>query len=602
MQAIILAAGMGKRLGELTRENTKCMVKVHEQTLIERMIGQLERLALRRIIIVIGYKGEKVRDLLGNKINNTPIIYISNPIYDKTNNIYSLYLAKEFLVEDETILLESDLIFADSILPRLVNDPAPNLAVVAKYESWMDGTVVTLDEENRISNFITKKAFQFDRKDSYYKTVNIYKFSKEFSRNKYVPFLVAYCKALGNNEYYEQVLKVISLLNKPDLKALVIGTEKWYEIDDQQDLNNAEALFAESDQALSLYSRRFGGYWRFPMLLDFCYLVNPYFPNKRLKEEIKSNFDTLLTEYPSGMRVNAQLAARYADIHPEQIIVGNGAAELINTYTRVFPSCPTGITLPTFEEYPNRLEPEHRIPYLPDNGDFSYTSSDLIAFFRDKGIRQLIVINPDNPSGNLLSKAELLSLIDWTRQEGIRLIVDESFLDFAHPENRLSLLNTELLDENPHLVVIKSISKSYGVPGLRLGFLASGDRSLIEAMKREISIWNINSFAEFYMQIFIKYKEDYNRACERFLAERERFQNNLRKIPFLRVIPSEANYFLCEVLPPFTSEKLCAALLEKDILIKNCATKAGFNGRQYIRIAIRDQRDNDRLTEALSCF
>ena len=156
--------------------------------------------------------------------------------------------------------------------------------------------------------------------------------------------------------------------------------------------------------------------------------------------------------------------------------------------------------------------------------------------------------------------------------------------------------------ENPHLVVIKSISKSYGVPGLRLGFLASGDRSLIEAMKREISIWNINSFAEFYMQIFIKYKEDYNRACERFLAERERFQNNLRKIPFLRVIPSEANYFLCEVLPPFTSEKLCAALLEKDILIKNCATKAGFNGRQYIRIAIRDQRDNDRLTEALSCF
>ena len=108
---------MGKRLGELTRENTKCMVKVHEQTLIERMIGQLERLALRRIIIVIGYKGEKVRDLLGNKIHNTPIIYISNPIYDKTNNIYSLYLAKEFLVEDETILLESDLIFADSILP-----------------------------------------------------------------------------------------------------------------------------------------------------------------------------------------------------------------------------------------------------------------------------------------------------------------------------------------------------------------------------------------------------------------------------------------------------------------------------------------------------
>ncbi len=127
----------------------------------------------------------------------------------------------------------------------------------------MDGTVVTLDEENNILNFISKKAFEFNHQDTYYKTVNIYKFSKEFSTNKYVPFLEAYCKALGNKEYYEQVLKVISLLNKPDLKALNIGSEKWYEIDDQQDLHNAEALFSEGKQALTLYSKRFGGYWRF---------------------------------------------------------------------------------------------------------------------------------------------------------------------------------------------------------------------------------------------------------------------------------------------------------------------------------------------------
>ena len=276
MQAIILAAGMGKRLGELTRENTKCMIKVHQQTLIERMIKQLGNLQLDRIILVIGYKGDKVKSLIGNKIGNIPILYIENSIYDKTNNIYSLYLAKKYLVEDETLLLESDLIFSDIILQKLIADPNPNLAVVAKYQSWMDGTVVTLDEENNILNFISKKAFMFSLKDSYYKTVNIYKFSKEFSMNKYVPFLEAYCKALGNNEYYEQVLKVISLLNKPDLKALKIDSEKWYEIDDQQDLNNAEALFAEEKQALSLYGKRFGGYWRFPMLLDFCYLVNPY--------------------------------------------------------------------------------------------------------------------------------------------------------------------------------------------------------------------------------------------------------------------------------------------------------------------------------------
>ena len=159
MQAIILAAGMGKRLGELTQNNTKCMVRVHQQTLIERMLAQLSPLNLERIILVIGYKGERVKELVGNKIDHTPILYIENPVYDKTNNIYSLYLAKNYLIEDETLLLESDLIFSDSILTKLINNPYPNLAVVAKYQSWMDGTVVRLDEENNILNFISKKAF-----------------------------------------------------------------------------------------------------------------------------------------------------------------------------------------------------------------------------------------------------------------------------------------------------------------------------------------------------------------------------------------------------------------------------------------------------------
>lgn len=140
------------------------MIKVHNQTLIERMLKQLEALSLKRIIIVIGYKGEKVRELIGDKINNTPVLYVENNVYDKTNNIYSLYLAKNYLVEDETILLESDLIFENSILSKLINHPYPNLAVVAKYQSWMDGTVVRLDEDNNILNFISKKAFQFAKR------------------------------------------------------------------------------------------------------------------------------------------------------------------------------------------------------------------------------------------------------------------------------------------------------------------------------------------------------------------------------------------------------------------------------------------------------
>ena len=390
-------------------------------------------------------------------------------------------------------------------------------------------------------------------------------------------------------------------MDKPDLKALVINDEKWYEIDDQQDLNNAEALFAEGKEALSLYGKRYGGYWRFPMMLDFCYLVNPYFPTMRMKDEMRSNFDILLTEYPSGMQVNTQLAARYTDISPEQIIVGNGAAELINAYMHLSAERMTGVCLPTFEEYPNRLPKDKLVCFKPKNKDFSYTSSDLIAYFEHTPIEQLIIINPDNPSGNLLSKTELLTLLEWSKRKGIQLLIDESFLDFAREDDTYSLFNKELLSQNPHLVVIKSISKSFGVPGLRLGFLATGDLQLIQRLRKEISIWNINSFAEFYMQIFIKYREDYKKARIKFIEERKRFFQCLQHINYLRVIPSAANYFLCEVVGKYTTEDICSILLANhNILLKNCSTKAGFNQAQYIRMAIRNQKENDKLIAALA--
>ncbi|MBQ8225433.1 MAG: phosphocholine cytidylyltransferase family protein, partial [Bacteroides sp.] len=203
MQAIILAAGMGKRLGELTKGNTKCMVKVNGVTLIDRVMKQLSKQPLEKVIIVVGYKGREVKEYLGNQYEGLPIQYIENPIYDKTNNIYSLSLAKEEMQKDDTLLIESDLIFEDSLFPLIINNANPNVALVAKYETWMDGTMVCIDEDNNIVNFVPKAAFHYEETDKYYKTVNIYKFSKEFSKTKYVPFLDAYSKAVGNNEYYE---------------------------------------------------------------------------------------------------------------------------------------------------------------------------------------------------------------------------------------------------------------------------------------------------------------------------------------------------------------------------------------------------------------
>ena len=606
MQAIILAAGMGRRLGDYTKDNTKCMVPVNGVKLIDRLLDQLAKQQLQRVIIVVGYKGKELREYIesqyGQQLTATcRLQFAENPVYDKTNNIYSLALVKDKLQEDDTLLIESDLIFSERLIPMIVDAPYPNLALVAKYETWMDGTMVRIDDEQNIVNFISKDAFDYNDVDSYYKTVNIYKLSREFSKNKYVPFLDAYTKAVGNNEYYENVLRIISLLNNHDMKALPIGSEKWYEIDDKQDLDIAEALFADEKDVLRKYYGRYGGFWRFPQMLDFCYLVNPFFPSRRMKDELRANFDTLLTEYPSGMKVNTLLASKCFGVSEPYIVPGNGAAELIKVLMEGLPTSKTGFIRPTFEEYPNRYDKEAQVTLVPQNEDYRYTADDLMAFFGDKDIRQLMVINPDNPSGNFIPKADVLRLAQWCEERGIRLVVDESFVDFSEDYANNSLLSDEILEAYPNMAVMKSISKSFGVPGLRLGILASADKQLIARIKKEVSIWNLNSFAEFFMQIYNKHEKDYQRACAKFVAERADFERQLHQIPFFRVMSSQANYFLCEVLPPYTASEIVIYMLKQhNILTRDCSLKPGLNpNKQYMRIAVRNHEDNTRLIEGL---
>jgi len=601
MQAIILAAGMGRRLGDYTKDNTKCMVPVNGVRLIDRLLGQLAKQKLQRVIIVVGYKGKELREYVGKQWDGLlNIEFAENPVYDKTNNIYSLAIVKDKLQEDDTLLIESDLIFSDRMIPMIVESPYPNLALVAKYETWMDGTMVRLDDDQNIVNFISKDAFDYNDVDSYYKTVNIYKLSKQFSQQKYVPFLDAYTKAVGNNEYYENVLRIISILNSHEMKALPINNEKWYEIDDKQDLDIAEALFADEKDVLHKFYGRYGGFWRFPQMLDFCYLVNPYFPSRRMKDEMRSNFDTLLAEYPSGMKVNTLIASKCFGVSEQYVVPGNGAAELIKVLMEDSQG-KTGFIRPTFEEYPNRYDKNSQVTFVPQNDDYRYTTDDLTNFFADKNIKTLMLINPDNPSGNFIPKTDVLRLAQWSEENGIRLVVDESFVDFSVDYATNSLLSDEILESYPHMAVMKSISKSYGVPGLRLGILASANKELIARIKKEVSIWNINSFGEFFMQIYNKYEKDYQRACQKFLHERNRFEVSLRTIPFLRVMPSQANYFLCEVLPPYSASEIVIYMLKQhNILTRDCSGKTGLNpSKQYMRIAVRNTEDNARLVEAL---
>lgn len=597
MQAIILAAGMGKRLKHLTENNTKCMVKVNGISIIERTLRILDRKALNKIVIVVGYEGQKLVNYIESLNVATPIIYIWNNDYEKTNNIYSLSLAKEHLCEDDTILLESDLVFDEAIIDGVLTDKRKSLAVVDKFESWMDGSCMIIDDDDRIVDFVPGKYFNFNDKEKYYKTVNIYKLSVDFSSNIYVPFLAAYEKAMGENEYYESVIKLIAMLETNEIRVKRIDNQKWYEIDDIQDLDIAESLF--TDDPAERYRKimsRYGGFWRYPHMTDYCYLVNPYFPPKRLIDEVESNFKTLLMQYPSGQKVDSTISSNIFGVKDEYIILGNGAAELIKALLDIQTGT-MGIIEPSFNEYKNRYSGNVEIyhPYINEKG---YNADDVINYFDDKSIGSLVLINPDNPTGNYIPIYDVLKLIQWAEKKQIKFILDESFVDFVDlQENEIiedvTLIKDDILEKHTNLYIIKSISKSYGVPGVRLGILASADKKEMGLIRSTLPIWNINSFGEFFMQIFNKYKKNYIESMEKFRNTRRRFLRDLQEIAYLKVLPTQANYVMCEVVGR-DSEQLCIRLFEEGILIKDVSGKIS-NGRSYIRIAVRTEKENNIL-------
>ena len=603
MQSIILAAGMGKRLKKYTKDGTKCMVPVNGKPIIDYTLESLSKAGIKKITVVIGYKGEKLKNYIKDKYSYLEINFIENPVYDKTNNIYSLFLAKDVLVQDDTILLESDIVFKPEIISDLVNSCEENLAVLSPFESWMDGTVALIDGENNISGLIGKENFNWENKNEYYKTVNIYKFSKDFSRKYYIPFLQAYIESYGKNEYYEQVLKVIAFLDSTNLKAHIVDGKNWYEIDDGADLSIAESRFAPPEKKREKMQKRYGGYWRFPEILDFCYLVNPYFPPKTLVEELKNNFDMLLTQYPSGAAEQSLLAGKIFNIPEENVIVGNGAAELISALS-VYTGKKILVPYPTFNEYSERFAKvsgdDSVVRINTSENAFEYSDKEILRCLeKNPGVKTVLLINPDNPSGNFIQKKQVLDLLTELDKRNIVLIFDESFIDFAEENIKYTLIDDEILCKFNNLIVVKSISKSYGVPGIRLGILASGNTELIARLKKEIPIWNINSLGENFLQIYEKYSKKYSEACLKIARERQRFSGLLSTLKGVKVYKSQANYLLCR-LDCLKATELTDILLSRySIFIKDLSTKTGFPKGEFVRIAVRNRTDNDRLLVAM---
>ena len=342
-------------------------------------------------------------------------------------------------------------------------------------------------------------------------------------------------------------------------------------------------------------SSLYGGYWD-SKIHDFCYMTNHYFPPERLLEDIRARLVELIRAYPSTNWYISSLLAEPMGLNHRELVVGNGASELISAITQRFVKN-LAVPVPTFAEFINRAQIQGKVvsPF-PMTTRFKLDIDGFIQHVRSTGANSALLIRPNNPSGDYVSKAEVTHFLNSMRTLDL-ILVDESFIEFVDAEDSPSAM--DLMFEYPNLMILKSLSKNYGIPGLRLGYAAAGNADRIASLRNDLPIWNINSLAQFFLEEVGAYREEFADSCRRVRAATRRLCKGLEEVPYLYAYPTQGNFVLCRILYGFTGQELTDALFERSrTLVNNCDSKYGFDDR-FVRIASRTEEENDRLVEIL---
>jgi histidinol-phosphate/aromatic aminotransferase/cobyric acid decarboxylase-like protein/choline kinase len=593
MTAIILAAGFGSRLRPLTSHTHKTMVTVAGARIIDRIMSALETASVQDAVVVLGYRATEVHEYLETHYGHSMHLrFVENTEFAATNNIHSLALALE-LVDDDFLLIECDLIFDGELLRDLVVSPHPNVAMVARYQTGMDGTVLSADAigvvEGVFPTYTQGPNFDFSDK---FKTLNIYKFSAEFLRERLRSTVQYYTHAHSVNSFYEIVLGIIIYLRSAEVHIMDVTGRRWMEIDDPNDLAKAEYLFCPERRYENL-SATHGGYWNVD-ILDFCYLRNMYFPSAGLLSDLRFNLEKLLCNYGSSQQELNRKLAHYLLVADRHCCVLNGAAQGIKLLPRVLGVDSIATLVPTFDEY---LEV---FPRVVTAGEECCSPADLVEIARAQKAGGVVLVNPSNPTGRCYPQDEVKAFVTAAVDANLFAVIDESFIDFAGGQG--SSVSTWLLENDvPRALVIKSLSKCLGVPGLRLGYALSADPVLIAAMNAEIPIWNLNSAAQYFLELLLKYRPEISASFQKSIRDREGFETMLSQLEFLEPFPSGANFILCRLAEDGpTADSLARRMLqESGIYIKACTRKFPAGRGEYVRFAVRLPDENRRLIEEL---
>ena len=350
---------------------------------------------------------------------------------------------------------------------------------------------------------------------------------------------------------------------------------------------------------LSRFVARYGGYWR-DDVLDFCYLSNPYFPSEETVDALLDELRRALRFYPSSQKVCAGYLAETLGVPPERLYVGNGGSECIWLVNHLHPG-PMLLPVPAFNEYENNrrsLDAAIELFQVTEDQGFHLDVEAFVAATRGRGATSAVVTSPNNPTGDVLTEDELGYLLEETRHLD-RLILDESFTNFVPPGQGHASSALPLLSEHPHVAVLASMSKDLGIPGLRLGYVASSDLELAKHLREAAPIWNINALAEIFLERLPALRAEFDASCTRVLETARVLGRDLGEIPFLEPWPVTSNFVFCKVLPPFDSTELVRVLLaEHGLFVNDCSNKANL-GKRFVRIASRDEADNARLVSCL---
>lgn len=592
--AVILAAGFGRRMQPLSIARHKALLKVNGIPVLQQIVDSLLSSGITNIIIVTGFQEEAIRDFIRVTYPRKSFTYAHNPNYQTTNNIVSLALAvKEIPPTNNMLLIECDLVFRRSVIEQALSMPDKNIAMVDRYALGMDGTVVSVDNGaiRQIYPPNTQEChFDFSNK---FKTLNIYYFCAEFLHRSLVRLIHFYAATIDDNCYYEQVLSLIVHMQNEEILALPVEQDSWAEIDDPNDLQAAEYRFSPKSRK-AILDQSYGGYWNYPVR-DFSYMHNPYFPGGSLSATLRCHCLDVIGHYGSSQAILNSKLAYFERCTDNRIIALNGLSQIYPILKDVFGDRKALLPNPGFSEYRNTFS---NVAFYNDLPCDATTIMDDIERRLD-AIEVVVLINPNNPTGTLLPTRQLLRL---TKQHpDIQWIVDESFIDFSNQPSLLSHLESAPQD---NILLLKSMSKLWGVPGLRIGYAYTSNQALRGRIEEAIPIWNMNALAEYYIELSLKYRPELEGSLNKTALACRQLRDELSASPLIARVDSDCSCFLLVTLnlSMAESEDFATYLLEHHAIYVKDVSDRFEDGRPRWRLAVKSTVENLILLDAVAQY